>query len=211
MLQRRGREPSGRSNLRGLRPQPDKRLAFLQGFLQRPQLVGSVIPSSRFLERRIIDLAGIDEAHTVVELGPGTGGTTRAILRTLPRDSRLCTIEISPRFVSLLRSNSDPRLTVHLGSAEHIREALDLHGLSNPDVVLSGIPFSTMPLSVGRRILRSVWSNLAPGGQFVAYQFRDRVSVLGREILGAPKVEVELLNVPPMRVYCWRKSRGVRF
>jgi phospholipid N-methyltransferase len=98
-------------------------------------------------------------------------------------------------------------LKVHLGSAEHIREALDLHGLPNPDVVLSGSPFSTMSVALGRRILRSVWSNLAPGGQFVAYQFRDRVSVLGREILGAPKVEVELLNVPPMRVYCWRKSR----
>jgi phospholipid N-methyltransferase len=211
VLQRRGREPSGKLNLHGLRPQPDKRLAFLHGFLQRPQVVGSVIPSSRFLERRIVDVAAIGEARTVVELGPGTGGTTRAILRSLPRDSRLCAIEISPRFVSLLRSNSDPRLTVHLGSAEQIGEALDLHGLSNPDVVLSGIPFSTMPLSLGRRILRSVWSNLAPGGQFVAYQFRDRVSVLGREILGAPKVEVELLNVPPMRVYCWRKSRGVRF
>jgi phospholipid N-methyltransferase len=194
-------------SLQRLRPQPDKRLAFLHGFLQRPQLVGSVIPSSRFLERRIVELSAIDAAHTVVELGPGTGGTTRAILRALPRDSRLCAIEISPQFVSLLRSNSDPRLTVHHGSAEHIQKALDHHGLSNPDVVLSGIPFSTMSFALGQRIIRSVWSSLAPGGQFVAYQFRDRVSVLGREILGAPKVEVELRNVPPMRVYCWRKPQ----
>ena len=207
MLQRRGREPFGKLNLHGLRPQPDKRLAFLHGFLQRPQLVGSVIPSSRFLERRIVALSAINEAHTVVELGPGTGGTTRAILRALPQDSQLCAIEISPRFVSLLRSNPDPRLSVHLGSAEHIQKALDLHGLSNPDVVLSGIPFSTMSFALGQTILRSVWSSLAPGGQFVAYQFRDRVSVLGREILGAPKVEVELRNVPPMRVYCWRKPQ----
>jgi phospholipid N-methyltransferase len=194
-------------SLQRLRPQPDKRLAFLHGFLQRPQLVGSVIPSSRFLERRIVELSAIDAAHTVVELGPGTGGTTRAILRALPRDSRLCAIEISPQFVSLLRSNSDPRLTVYHGSAEHIQKALDHHGLSNPDVVLSGIPFSTMSFALGQRIIRSVWSSLAPGGQFVAYQFRDRVSVLGREILGAPKVEVELRNVPPMRVYCWRKPQ----
>jgi phospholipid N-methyltransferase len=195
-------------SLQRLRPQPDKRLAFLHGFLQRPQLVGSVIPSSRFLERRIVELSAIDAAHTVVELGPGTGGTTRAILRALPRDSRLCAIEISPQFVSLLRSNSDPRLTVYHGSAEHIQKALDHHGLSNPDVVLSGIPFSTMSFALGQRIIRSVWSSLAPGGQFVAYQFRDRVSVLGREILGAPKVEVELRNVPPMRVYCWRKPQA---
>ncbi len=193
-------------SLERFRPQPDKRLAFLQGFLQRPQVVGSVIPSSRFLERRIVSIAAIAQASAVVELGPGTGGTTRAILHALPRKSKLCAIEINPRFVSLLRNNPDSRLTVHLGGAESIAETLAMHGLSKPDVVLSGIPFSTIPSNRGRKILKQIWSVLAPGGQFVAYQFRDRVSVLGREILGAPRVEVELLNVPPMRVYCWRKS-----
>ncbi len=192
-------------NLQRFRPQPDRRLAFLQGFLRNPHLVGSVIPSSRFLERRIVDIAPIAEARLVVELGPGTGGTTWAILRALPEESRLLAIEIDPRFVSLLRSTPDPRLMVHLGSAGAIGEALAARGLSRPDVVVSGIPFSTMPLSLGQRILRAVWSSLAPGGHFVAYQFRDRVAVLGREILGAPEVELELLNVPPVRVYCWRR------
>ena len=64
--------------------QPDERLKFLQGFLKRPQQVGSVIPSSRYLERRVVDRAGVKDSHMVVELGPGTGGTTRAILRALP-------------------------------------------------------------------------------------------------------------------------------
>ena len=50
-----------------------------------------------------------------------------------------------------------------------------------------------------------LWSSLAPGGRFVAYQFRDRVSVLGKQVIGLPKVQVELLNVPPMRLYCWKK------
>ena len=83
---------------------------------------------------------------------------------------------------------------------------LGRHGLSAPDVVISGIPFSTMPARVGQDILRAVWTALAPGGRFVAYQFRDRIAVLGRTILGEPEVDVELLNVPPMRVYCWRKN-----
>ena len=59
-----------------LRPQPDDRLAFFQGFLKKPGQVGSIIPSSRFLERRIVRAAGIERARLVVELGPGTGGTT---------------------------------------------------------------------------------------------------------------------------------------
>lgn len=193
-------------NIKRLRPQPDKRFSFLQEFLRRPHQVGSVIPSSRFLELRLVKIAAIAKARLAVELGPGTGGTTRAILRALPEESRLLAIEVNPKFVSLLRFNPDPRLIVHLGSAECIQKALRLHGLSRPDVVLSGIPFSTMSHAIGRRILRAIWSSLAPDGRFVAYQLRGRVAVLGREILGTPEVEVEILNVPPARVYCWRKS-----
>ena len=59
--------------------------------------------------------------------------------------------------------------------------------------------------SGGRGVISEVWKSLAPGGRFVAYQFRDRVANLGRELLGAPKVEVEFLNVPPMRFYRWDK------
>ena len=53
---------------------------FFRGFLRQPALIGSVIPSSRFLERRIVEAYGIAHSRMVVELGPGTGGTTRAIL-----------------------------------------------------------------------------------------------------------------------------------
>jgi phospholipid N-methyltransferase len=53
-------------------------LAFFRGFLRHPSLIGSVIPSSRFLERRVVEVAGIAHSRSVVELGPGTGGITRA-------------------------------------------------------------------------------------------------------------------------------------
>ncbi len=192
-------------NLQRFRPQPDKRLTFLNEFIRRPGLVGSVIPSSRFLERKIVSTAQLTEAKNVVELGPGTGGTTRAVLRALPASSRILAIELSAQFASLLARLPDPRLSVEHGSAADIRGALERHGMEAPDVVLSGIPFSTMPTELGRKIIEEVWSSLAPGGRFVAYQFRDRVSVLGKQIIGRPKVDIELLNVPPMRLYCWKK------
>ena len=193
------------TNSRRVRARRGNGLAFLLGFLRRPGLVGSVVPSSRFLERRLINIANITKARLVVELGPGTGGTTQAILAALPKDSRLLAIEIDPGFASLLRSEPDPRLTVHLGSAEQIGEILSAHGLSQPDAIISGIPFSTMPPVLGQRILHMLWHCLAPGGRFVAYQFREQVALIGRELLGKPSIEVELLNVPPVRVYCWRK------
>lgn len=194
-------------NLKRLRPQSDSRLTFLQGFLRRPQQVGSVIPSSRFLERRLVRIADIARSNVVVELGPGTGGTTRAILRALPTHGRLLAIEIDPEFAALLRREcQDPRLIVHQGSAEHIRATLAAHGVLRADAVISGIPFSTMPGPLGERIIREVHEALTPGGRFVAYQFRDRVAALGRGIFGDPEVDIEPLNVPPVRVYCWRKK-----
>jgi phosphatidylethanolamine/phosphatidyl-N-methylethanolamine N-methyltransferase len=188
-----------------LLPQPDARFAFFQGFLNNPREVGSIIPSSRFLERRIVRSAGIEKARTIVELGPGTGGTTRALLRAMSADANLLSVELNPRFVNLLRREPDPRFHVWQGSAADIKKALQEHDLPSPDVVLSGIPFSTMPRELGMEILYSVRESLAPDGRFVAYQVRDRVEILGRQVFGPARVQTEILNVPPMRVYRWIK------
>jgi len=185
-------------------PQPDHAIAFLRGFLKRPKEVGSIIPSSRWMERRITRTAEIATAEVVIELGPGTGGTTKALLQAMAPEARLLAIEINPRFCDLLRhSIDDPRLIVHEGSAAEIPEALVKHDLDAPDAVLSGIPFSTMPQELGLSILRSVRKSLKPGGRFVAYQFRDVVHTLGKRVFGPATVQIELLNMPPMRVYRW--------
>ena len=188
-----------------LKPQPDHRFAFLQGFLERPKEVGSIIPSSRFLERRIVKAAQVENAKVLVELGPGTGGTTRALLRAMRPDAHLLAIEVNRRFVKLLNEVEDPRLIVHHGSATEISATLDRYELPTPDVILSGIRFSTIAKRVGRDILRSVHDSLHPGGLFVAYQVRDRVESLGREVFGPARVQTEIFNVPPMRVYRWER------
>lgn len=190
-------------------PRRTDTLAFFKGFLNHPETVASVVPSSRFLERRIIDAADIREARLVVELGPGTGGTTRAILNALPPTGRLLTIELNPDFIALLDRIDDPRLINHKGNATDIRKILEQYGLPNPDVVISGIPFSTMPVATGKAILSAMWASLRDGGRFVAYQFRSQVALLGRELFGNPDVTMELRNAPPMRVYRWHKTADV--
>ncbi len=185
----------------------DRPVDFFRGFLDRPKEVGSVIPSSRFLERRVVRAADLANARVVVELGPGTGGSTRALLRAMPRDSALLAIEINPAFVRLLRGNhEDSRLIVHEGSAAEIQAALREHGLAAPDAVISGIPFSTMPHALGHAIVEEVHAILPPGGRFVAYQVRDKVHDLGRQVFGPATVQTELRNVPPMRVYRWERD-----
>lgn len=194
--------------MQGKRRRRGHGLRFFCGFLRRPAEVGSVIASSRFLERRLVTAAGVSRARLVVELGPGTGGTTQAILDALPSGGRLLVIEINPDFAALLRGHPDPRLIVHHGSAAQLHETLARYGLAPPEAVISGIPFSTMSRPLGRRILHAIWSCLAPGGRFVAYQFRERVALLGRDLLGRPVTVVELRNLPPVRVFCWGKPAG---
>lgn len=185
--------------------QVDDRIVFLREFLRHPHQVASIIPSSRFLERRINALAGVENARIVVELGAGTGGTTRAILRRLPQDGRLLVIEINARFCRRLRQIHDPRLIVHRGSAQDLRDALATYRLPAPDAIISGIPFSTMSQDTGERILTAIQSALAPGGRFVAYQFRKQVDDLASPLLGPARTEMALLNIPPMRLYRWDK------
>jgi len=101
------------------------------------------------------------------------------------------------------------RLIVHRGNALELREAVALHELSAPDVVISGIPFSTMSRSTGAKIIESVTAVLRPGGCFVAYQISAQVHALASPLLGAAQVAVEFLNIPPMRIYRWQKDANV--
>lgn len=185
------------------------RLAFLLGFVRDPAGVGSVVPSSRRLERRLTRNARIAQARTVVELGPGTGGTTRAFLDAMSPHARLLAIELDPLFARRIGEQvPDRRLHVECGSAERIGEMLAARRLPAPDAIVSGIPFSTMPQDVGERIAAAVATVLRPGGVFVAYQVRPRVAEFTTPHLGAPKFEWELWNVPPMRVFTWVKAGG---
>jgi len=180
--------------------------AFFQEFLKHPLQIGSIIPSSRFLERRILEAAAIASAKTIVELGSGTGGTTRAILGAMPQHAKLLSIEINPHFHTLVSNIEDERLIAHLGNACGLKEIISMYGLGAPEIVISGLPFSTMSHSEGSQVIEAISSLLVPNGCFVAYQVSKRVASLCRPFLGSEQIRVELLNIPPMRVYKWEKN-----
>lgn len=184
------------------------RAVFFREFLKHPRQIGSVIPSSRFLEQRVVLAGGISRSRSVVELGPGTGGVTRAILKALPPEASLLSLDINPLFCARIRRIEDTRLTVHCGSALEMEASLAGHDLALPDAVVSGIPFSTMSAETGIRLLDLIARLLPPGGRFVAYQIRNAVDGLTSPVLGEARVDLELLSIPPQRVYRWEKNSG---
>jgi phospholipid N-methyltransferase len=182
------------------------RLFFLQQFFKHPLQIGSVIPSSRFLEQRIVEAAAVDSANFIIELGPGTGGTTRALLQAMAPDATLLTVELNPRFHALVSGIEDKRLIAHHGSACDLVDILSRYHLGAANAVISGIPFSTMSRGLGVHIIEAIRSVLAPDGRFVAYQASDRIATLCQPVLGIGASSVVYLNIPPMRVYQWQKK-----
>ncbi|MGC7101925.1 class I SAM-dependent methyltransferase [Amycolatopsis lurida] len=137
-------------------------------FLRHPVLTGAVAPSSRRLAEAMTTGLGLEHARTVVELGPGTGVFTEAILHRLRPGARLVAVELNERLTAPLRARyGRGPVTVVRDSAE----ALSSHVDGPVDVVVSGLPWTAMPAARQERILDQVTAVLAPEGRFTTFAY----------------------------------------
>ena len=91
---------------------------FLQGFMEHPVMVGSIIPSSKYTIRKMLAPVKWNECKLFVEYGPGVGTFCRPVLDRLPRDGMLIVIDTNPLFIDYLKATiSDSRFVPVLGSA----------------------------------------------------------------------------------------------
>lgn len=175
---------------------------FARNFVKHPRMLGSVIPSSRYLIERVLRRVEWDRARVIVEYGPGVGTFTREILARLGPDGVLLVLETNPDFVRHLRESiPDPRLHVVHGSAARIGEALAERGLAAADYVISGIPFSTLPSGVREEVLAATRSALQASGAFLVYQFSSKVLADLRRVFGGVRRGFEPRNVLPAHVF----------
>lgn len=179
-------------------------LLFGRNFLKHPKMLGSLIPSSRFLVTRLLDEVDWPRARVVVEYGPGVGTFTGEILRRLPEDGAVVAIETNRDFVRYLsRAVRDDRLHLVHGSAADAREVLQRKKLGPADYVISGIPYTTMPPQVREQILKTTHDILHPTGAFLVYQFTRAVLPYLRQVFGTVQQEFEPRNIMPARLfYC---------
>lgn len=198
--------------MRGFGSSAGQLLLFARNFLRHPRMLGSAIPSSRFLVSRVLDGVDWSRARVIVEYGPGTGSFTSSILARMHADAILLAIEMNPDFVRYLRRTfPDPRLRVLSGSAGDVERLLAENGHRRADCVISGIPFSTMPPDVREDILRTTESILTPGGSFLVYQFSSRVRDDLERIFDRVDRGFVPLNILPARTFsCSHEGRRRR-
>lgn len=184
-------------------------LLFARNFFRHPRMLGSIIPSSRFLIKQLLEPIDWDKARVIVEYGPGVGGITAEILNRMRPDARLIAIETNPEFVSFLRRNLvDERFEVVQDSAENVREILKRFGHAKANYIISGIPLGSMPASIREPILRNTCEALEAGGSFFVFQFTTRVLPDLRRFFGYVRRKFEPLNVLPAHLFFCQPQPG---
>lgn len=190
----------------------DQLLLFARNFFKHPLMLGSLIPSSRYLIDHLVRQIDWPRAKVIVEFGPGVGTITAELLRRMGPDGTLVVFETNDEFVQFLRSSlPDPRLHVVHGSAEEIGKVLERLEAGRADYVISGIPFSTIPDEVRERILRATRAALQPDGMMLVYQFSTSVWPHLQKVFRHVSREFEVRNVlPAWLFYCALSARSER-
>lgn len=184
----------------------DDDVRFIRSWFEKPLSTGAVMPSSKLLARTMASFVDPFVKGPVVELGPGTGPITEALLAHGINERRLVLVEFNPNFCRLLRKRY-PKATVVQGDAYHVRRLFGgvIHGPAA--AVVSGLPLFTKPMRTRLRLLTEAFDLLWPGAPFVQFTYAV-VPPIPRSLVN---VHVEAseriwLNLPPARVWVYRRD-----
>lgn len=182
----------------------DDEMQFIRSWIEKPLSTGAVMPSSKALARTMARYVDAEASGPVIELGPGTGPVTEALVEHGIDQSRLILVEFNPDFCRLLRARY-PEATVVQGDAYRLRRIVEVYVREPAAAVVSGLPLLTKPLRTRLRLMADAMGLLAPGAPFVQFTYA-MVPPIPKALSGIRVVASELiwLNLPPARVWVYR-------
>jgi phosphatidylethanolamine/phosphatidyl-N-methylethanolamine N-methyltransferase len=182
----------------------DDEVKFIRSWIEKPISTGAVMPSSRVLARAMARYVDPNSNGPVIELGPGTGPVTQALVRQGVDPARLILVEFNPDFCRLLRTRY-PAATVVQGDAYRLRRLLESYVDEPAAAVVSGLPLVTKPLRTRLRLISDAMALLATGAPFVQFTYA-MLPPIPKELSGVRAEASELIwmNLPPARVWVYR-------
>lgn len=189
---------------------PDKRhddeARFLKNWLKNPLRMGAVAPSGPVLARRMASY--VDPAGTgpVIELGPGTGAITAALVARGVDPRRLVLVEYSIDFCRLLRERFPTATVVH-GDAYTLDRTLSGRLTGPADALVSGLPLMTRPEPIRLKLLDDALTLMKPGAPFVqfTYSVTSPIPIKSGTFTAEPTERI-WRNIPPARVWVYRRG-----
>jgi phosphatidylethanolamine/phosphatidyl-N-methylethanolamine N-methyltransferase len=184
----------------------DDEVHFLRSWMEKPLATGAVTPSGKPLARAMASFVDPDLDGKVIELGPGTGAVTAALVEQGIDPERLVLVEFNPSFCQLLRARY-PEATVVQGDAYAIRRLAGSLIRRPAAAVLSSLPLFTKPMKFRLRLVNDAFNLMHPGAPFIQFTYAV-VPPIPKELEGATTECSERiwLNLPPARVWVYRQA-----
>jgi phosphatidylethanolamine/phosphatidyl-N-methylethanolamine N-methyltransferase len=183
----------------------DDEVRFLRSWIEKPLHMGAVMPSGRLLARTMAQYVDPHGTGPVIELGPGTGAITAALVERGIDQKRLVLVEYNPSFCALLRDRY-PQAKVVQGDAYRLRDTL-WNVLGAPAAaVVSGLPLVTKPMLTRMKLVRDAFAAMSPNAPFVQFTY-SVVPPIPKSLPGVTTQASERIwmNLPPARVWVYRK------
>ena len=186
---------------------------FFKNFLKKPSEVGAILPSSRHLAKRMVSKIDLQKATAIVELGPGTGVFTNAIIEKMHKDATFFTIERNQDIYEHF-TKQFPEVTTYNRCASEILDIMKEEKVKNLDAVISGLPWASFPPGVQDSILNAVTEALKPNGSFVTFAYLQGFllptahrfkKLLKNKFTNVELSKVVWRNTPPAFVYRCKK------
>ena len=177
-------------------------VTFIKAAFKNIGQTGSVMESSPFLSKKMIDNVDFNKPLHIVELGAGTGSITRYLLEKMNEQSTLTSYEINPELFNKLRENTDKRLTMINADASLLR---DHSGSQSIDYIISGLPLANIPKKKKTSILDACHYVLKSGGYYIQFQYSLNDFRLIKQIFAKVDSCFTLLNLPPAFIYYAQK------
>jgi phosphatidylethanolamine/phosphatidyl-N-methylethanolamine N-methyltransferase len=183
----------------------DDEVRFIRSWLEKPLAIGAVTPSSRVLARTMARYVDPQSKGPVIELGPGTGPVTEALVAHGIAPERLVLVEFNPHFCQILRKRY-PEATVIQGDAYRLGRLFD-DLKQRAAAVVSGLPLVTKPMRMRMLLLRDALDLLGPSAPFVQFTYAVAPPI-PRTVPGVRTESSERIwmNFPPARVWVYRRD-----
>ncbi len=180
---------------------------FLRSWLDRPLITGAVTPSGRALARAMAAPVDPDATGPVIELGPGTGPMTQALLKRGVAPERMILIEYSHEFADMLRQRF-PGVTVLRGDAYAVANLVRERLAEPASAIVSSLPLLTKPAERRAALLDECFDLAAPDAPFIQFTYGVVPPVptkdCGFTADGGRRV---WWNLPPARVWVYRRPK----
>lgn len=184
---------------------------FIRQWIENPRLIGAVSPSGPALAKRMASFVQIDRAGPIIELGPGTGPVTHALLaRGIPA-SRLLLVEYEPRFCRMLAERY-PGVRIVQGDAYGLKKTLTGAIDGQAATVVSSLPLLVRPERDRVELLHQAFELMGDDGLFIQFTYGLTKSPMPLHAHGVSGYYVGkgsapiLMNIPPARVWRYRKA-----